>query len=71
MITIADARNRALCKGATSEEIEAEIVRQRRERGTVPFNNMIRALQMHTWNNDKADWIRLTAALTVKYERRA
>jgi hypothetical protein len=66
MISKAEAIRCALEAGATAEEIEAEAERQARQVGTVPFNNMIRALNMMTWSNDRADWTRLAAALTAR-----
>lgn len=61
-----DAIAAAVAKGATLAEIEAEAKIQDRQVGTVPFKNMIRALQMHSWNNTKAEWTRLAAALVAK-----
>lgn len=66
----AEARAEALNKGATDSEIAAETELQRRHVGTVPFNNMIRALQLHTWHNSAADWTRLAAALKARKESR-
>jgi hypothetical protein len=55
MIGRAEATRNALAKGASAEEIERQAVNYERQVGTVPFNNMIRALNMHPWNNDAAD----------------
>ena len=63
-MTKQDAVRYALEKGATLDDIEREIERQRRTRGTVPHRNMVRALQMHPWNNSRDDWVRLAAALS-------
>lgn len=66
----ADAIARALEKGATMAEIEAEAALQARHVGSIPFNNMIRALGLHSWANDRAEWTRLAAALTARAEAR-
>lgn len=63
MLAYSAAQSRALMAGATQDEIDAEAARQSRQRGSVPHRNMIRALQMHPWMNDRADWTRLAAAL--------
>lgn len=66
----AEAIARAVEAGATLAEIEAEASRQARHVGSVPFNNMIRALQLCTWRNSRDDWTRLAAALVAKAEKR-
>lgn len=70
MITKADAIRNALAKGATLAEIEAETRRQERHVGTVPFRNMITALNLMPWLNDAAAWTRLAAALTARTNKR-
>jgi hypothetical protein len=61
--TYTAAVNAALMKGATMDEIEAETSARKRHAGSVPERNMIKALSMHPWLNDRADWVRLAAAL--------
>ncbi len=51
MLTKKDAIAHALDKGGTQEEIDRQAANYVRQVGTVPFNNMIRALNMHAWNN--------------------
>ncbi len=70
MISKAEAIRCALDAGATAEEIAAEAERQARSVGTVPFNNMIRALNLHPWHNGEAEWTRLAAALTARGKAR-
>lgn len=65
-MTPADARARAKSLGATDNDIAAEATRLKRQVGTVPFNNMIRALQMHPWRNTPAEWTRLAGALEAR-----
>lgn len=60
------AAAQAFKKGATEACIERETQRQLRLVGTVPFNNMVRALNLHPWANDRADWVRLAAALNAR-----
>jgi hypothetical protein len=68
MIRKAEAIERALAAGATVEDIAAETRHQERHVGTVPFNNMIRALSLPVSNflNSREDWTRLAAALTAR-----
>jgi hypothetical protein len=66
MLTKAQAIAKAIAHGATSAEIEDEAARQSRNVGSVPFNNMIRALNLMPWRNDRADWTRLAAALIAR-----
>jgi hypothetical protein len=68
--TFNQARDKALEKGGTTAEIDRQAVGLTREVGTVPFNNMIRALNIHPWGNDRDQWIRLAAALKARRERR-
>jgi hypothetical protein len=70
MISRAEATRNALAKGASAEEIERQAVNYERQVGTVPFNHMIRALNLHPWLNDAADWTRLAAALIARGRRR-
>ena len=71
MITRKDAVQRALLHGVTMEQIEAETTLQRRHVGTVPFNNMIKALNVvFGYLNTGDDWKRLAAALIAKGESR-
>lgn len=60
------ARAKALAAGATDADISAESQRQARSVGTVPFRNMIRALQLLPRLNDRDDWTRLAAALLAR-----
>lgn len=70
MISTAYATERALKKGGTLEEIDRQAANYERQVGTVPFNNMIRALNLHAWNNTREEWERLAAALTARGRRR-
>lgn len=70
LMKAADAIARAVQSGATLAEIETEAARQARQVGSVPFNNMIRALQLSPWRNDRADWTRLAGALQARANRR-
>lgn len=65
-MTYEQARAKALAHGATDEDISAEARLQARSVGTVPFRNMIRALQLLPRLNDQADWTRLAAALLAR-----
>jgi hypothetical protein len=66
MITKSEAIANALAKGSTQEEIDRQASNYVRQVGSVPFNNMIRALNMHTWHNTADEWTRLAAALTAR-----
>ena len=68
-MTANEARARAIAAGATESEIDAETIRQSRHKSTVPFKNMIRALQMLPYLNNKADWTRLAGALHARAGR--
>lgn len=61
-----EAIDHAIAKGGTQDEIDRQAAHYVRQVGTVPFNNMIRALNMHPWLNDTAQWTRLAAALTAR-----
>jgi hypothetical protein len=71
-VKFAEARAKALEHGATDADIEREAQHQRRHVGTVPFNNMIRALTLpvSSFLNDREDWTRLAAALKARKESR-
>ena len=58
--TLADARTMALAAGASETEL------QRRHVGSVPFRNMIGALQMLPARNTRDDWTRLAGALGAR-----
>lgn len=66
MISKKDAIANAIAKGGTLSEIDRQASNYVRQVGTVPFNNMIRALNMHSWHNTVDDWTRLAAALTAR-----
>jgi hypothetical protein len=70
MISKAFATKAALAKGGTLEEIERQAANYERQVGSIPFNHMIRALNLHPWLNDVNDWTRLAAALTARGKRR-
>jgi hypothetical protein len=70
MITFREARENALAKGSTDAEIDRQAANYMRQVRTVPFNNMIRALNLHPWHNDAAEWTRLAAALKARKESR-
>jgi hypothetical protein len=65
-ISYSDASAHALGKGGTQAEIDRQAAGYVRQVGSVPFNNMIRALNMHPWSNDRAQWERLAAALQAR-----
>lgn len=52
--------------GGTLEAVQREADHQARHVGSTPFNNMIRALQLFTWQNNREDWIRLAGAMLAK-----
>jgi hypothetical protein len=60
----------AIESGATLDEIAAEAARQARHVGTIPFTNMIRALNMLPRLNTRDDWTRLAGALTARAQKR-
>lgn len=66
MIKKADAITHAKEHGATQEEIDEQAARYVKQVGSVPFRNMIRALNMMTWCNGREEWTRLAAALTAR-----
>jgi len=66
MISKKDAIAKAIAAGGSQEEIDRQASHYVRQVGSVPFNNMIRALNMHWWNNDVHQWTRLAAALTAR-----
>lgn len=69
-MSFADARAKALAAGATDADIDAEAKLQARHVGTVPFRNMIKALQLLPRLNSAEDWTRLAAALKARREAR-
>lgn len=66
MISKKDAIAYALEAGGSLDEINRQAELYVRQVGSVPFTNMIRALNMMTWRNDVNDWTRLAAALTAR-----
>jgi len=66
MISKKDAIARALGRGASQAEIDRQAANYVRQVGSVPFNNMIRALNIGSWNNTVEEWTRLAAALTAR-----
>ena len=66
MISKKDAITKAIAAGATQEEIDRQATNYVRQVGSVPFKNMIRALNFHPWHNTVDDWTRLAAALTAR-----
>lgn len=71
MIKLNEAIRYAIDAGATESEIESETKRQERQVGSVPFNNMIKALNMMTNCNTKDDWTRLAGALQARKNKRS
>ena len=65
-----EAIARAINAGATMDEINAEAALQARNVGSVPFNNMLRALNMLTFRNTQADWTRLAAGMIARANAR-
>ena len=61
-----EARDYALGKGGTQAEIDRQAANYVRQVGSVPFRNMIVALNIHPWHNDEAQWTRLAAALLAR-----
>ena len=70
MIVKAQAIKLAIQHGGTMGEIERQAANYARQVGTVPFNNMIRALNLHPWHNGQEEWTRLAAALTARGKAR-
>lgn len=70
MIRKAEAIRNALAKGGSLDEINRQAKNYEREVGSIPFNHMIRALNLHSWNNTAAEWERLAAALTARANKR-
>lgn len=66
MISKKDAIAKAIAAGGSLDEINRQAENYVRQVGSVPFNNMIRALNLHPWHNDVNDWTRLAAALTAR-----
>jgi hypothetical protein len=65
-MTFEQARAKALAAGATDADIEAEARHQARHVGTVPFRNMIKALNMLPRLNGREEWTRLAGALMAR-----
>lgn len=66
MIKKSEAIAYALAAGGSQAEIDRQAANYVREVGTVPFRNMIVALNLHSWNNTMEEWTRLAAALTAR-----
>jgi hypothetical protein len=66
MISKKDAIAKAIAAGGSQEEIDRQASNYVRQAGSVPFNNMIRALNLGPWHNTTDDWTRLAAALTAR-----
>ena len=63
---------KALAAGAELPAIEADAARYVRQVKSVPFKNMIVALNLMPWLNKRDEWARLAAAmLAVKLARKA
>jgi hypothetical protein len=69
-MTFKEARAEALAAGATDADIDAEARHQARNVGSIPFRNMIKALQLLPRLNSAEDWTRLAAALKARKESR-
>lgn len=69
-MTFAQARAYALEAGGNDAEIDRQAANYARQVGTVPFRNMIRALQLLPRLNTAEDWERLAAALKARKESR-
>jgi len=61
---------KAIAAGAKIEEIEEEAAKWIREVGSVPYRNMIVALNMSPWLNGRAEWVRLAGAMMAKSLKR-
>lgn len=70
MLTLKEATARAIAAGASPDDITDEARHQSRHVGTVPFANMIRALNMLPRLNTRDDWARLAGALTARQAAR-
>jgi hypothetical protein len=66
MISKKDAIAEALAAGGSLDEINRQAANYARQVGTVPFRNMIVALNLVPRLNDVDDWTRLAAALTAR-----
>ena len=65
-----EAITKALEAGATMADIEESASKQARNVGSVPFNNMIKALHIGPWHNTQSDWIRLAGALMARNNKK-
>lgn len=66
MITITYAAEQATLRGATADEIAGYARVFEPQVGSVFYKNMIRALNLHPWNNTRDDWARLAGALKAR-----
>lgn len=64
--TTKEAILRAIDAGATHAEIGQEGAAQARHVGSVPFNNMITALNLMPGLNTREDWTRLAGAMIAR-----
>jgi len=62
VVTKTEALAAALAAGADLKDIQQES-RLCKRMSKVVLKNMIKALQLHPWNNTKADWTRLAGAM--------
>lgn len=65
-----EAIAKAIKAGASIDEINEEAAKQARHVGTVPFNNMLRALNLMTYKNTRDDWTRLAAGMIARANAR-
>lgn len=70
MLSKKQAIAKALSAGGSLEEIERQAANFARQVGSIPFRNMIVALNLHPWNNDRSQWERLAAALVARANAR-
>lgn len=70
MLTLKEATARAIAVGASPDDIADSARHQSRHVGTIPFANMIRALNMLPWRNTRDDWTRLAGALAARQAAR-
>lgn len=70
-ITESTAVYHAKDMGATDWQIQSDALRYAPQVGSSQFNNMIKALCLHSWNNSADEWLRLAAALRARRMQRA
>lgn len=70
-MTFAEILIQVEAKGGTLEAVQRETRLQAHHTKSIPFKNMIRALQMHAWLNSKDDWIRLAGAMLARKRNRS